>query len=172
MKQLALISFVALGVACCTHKDVPVTTETPSTAIEGSVAATGPRAIIYRTRVDVGDAVPITLSADGKEVVSYPHPSDLRKDNGYPIPTPIGEGYLLDNRGIGPNTAFLKWSYAEYASFDKSPTLEELQAAIAFRAPFAEMYDCGVRSRYPDPVKELGEIVHSGTLHSRCKKLR
>ncbi|MBK7113740.1 MAG: hypothetical protein IPH60_15015 [Flavobacteriales bacterium] len=35
------------------------------------------------------------------------------------VPTVLGNGYLLDNRGVGLNTVFLKWSYAEYASLNK-----------------------------------------------------
>lgn len=132
----------------------------------------GPRAIVYRTVTDVGDAVPIALSPDGAEIVSYPHPSDLLVDGQLRVPSPLADGYLLDNRGIGPNAAFLKWSYSEYAAFDHAPTLAELQAAISVREPIAEMYDCGLRHQYKDPVKELDEIISTGTMPKRCKRLK
>lgn len=172
MRALYLVPFIGLGTACCSHKDVAVAVqEQPAIEVEAP-AVTGPPTIVYSTRVDVGDAVPIILSADGKEVVSYPHPSDLRTTSGYPLPTPIGKGYLLDNRGIGLNTVFLRWSYAEYAALDKAPSLDELLGAVEYRDPFVEMYDCGVRNKYADPVKELREIALAGSWPSKCKRLK
>ncbi|MBK6371561.1 MAG: hypothetical protein IPF64_17580 [Flavobacteriales bacterium] len=52
---------------------------------------------VYRTRVDVGDAVPITLSADGKEVVNHPHPKDLVQNGALSVPTVLGNGHHGDN---------------------------------------------------------------------------
>lgn len=173
MKFLRLLPIVALVGACCTHKEAQPTVQQPGTEqSDSAVAVTGPPTIVYRTRVDVGDAVPITLSADGKEIVSYPHPSDLRAGDAYATPTPLGEGYLLDNRGIGPNTVFLKWTYAEYAALPQVPTLLELQDAITVRDPFAEIYDCGLRNNYTDPLKDLSELVRSGMLLRRCKRIK
>lgn len=172
MNAQAALVIVAFLCGCCARKEAPTAAQpTPEVEVR-AVAVTGPPAIVYRTRVDVGDAVPITLTPDWKEVVSYPHPADLKKGDGHATPTSIGEGYLLDNRGIGPNTVFLKWSYAEYAALPKAPALDELLAAIEHRDPFAEMYDCGPRNQYTDPVKELGEIARTGSWLSRCKRLR
>lgn len=171
MKYLFVIPVVALGVACCSQKKAEAGASIPSSP-EGSVAVTGPHAIVYRTRTDVGNAVPITLSEDGKSVVSYPHPKDLGAGDDLSVPTSLGKGYLLDNRGIGPNSVFLRWTYAEYAALDKPPTVDELMAAIVHRDPFQEMCDCGVRSIYTDPAKELAAIVDAGSLPSRCKKLK
>lgn len=170
MRTLTALCLLLLC-GCCSRKEAAEIVQA-SPVVDSPVAATGPPAIVYRTSVDVGDAVPITLSPDRSEVVSYPHPSDLKRGGEYPLPTPLGEGYLLDNRGIGPNTVFLKWSYAEYAALPKPPSLEELMAAIKHRDPFVEMYDCGVRSEYLDPVKELGELTRAGSWANKCKRLK
>lgn len=172
MSRLIFLSVGVLAVSCCCHKDMATVSQAPPPTRDSAVAITGPPTIVYRTRMDVGDAVPMTLSGDGSEVLSYPHPRDLLKGDGYATPTQLEQGYLLDNRGIGPNTVFLRWSYAEYAAMDKAPSLEELLAGVEFRDPFEEMYDCGVRSKYVDPVKEMNDLVRSGGLASRCKKLK
>jgi hypothetical protein len=165
-----MIFVSTMAMSCCTHKEVPATTTNEPTGT--NVEAPGPHAVVYRTRVDVGDAVPIALSADGKEIVSYPHPLDLVKDGVLMVPTPLENGYLLDNRGIGPNAAFLTWSYADYAALDKAPSLDELYEAIDTRNPFLEIWDCGVRHMYSDPAKELGQLVSEGKLRSRCKPMK
>ncbi|MBK6551889.1 MAG: hypothetical protein IPG11_16010 [Flavobacteriales bacterium] len=171
-KAIGLVLSAAIA-SCCSHKEAQVPAEeAPNSAGPATVEAAGPPAIVYRTRVDVGDAVPITLSADGKEVVNYPHPKDLVQNGALSVPTVLGNGYLLDNRGVGLNTVFLKWSYAEYASLEQAPTLAELVDGIAFRDPFEEMYDCGLRLKYADPAKELAAIVASGAFPTRCKRLK
>ena len=77
-----------------------------------TVASSAP-ALLYKTKGDYADLVPVTLSEDRLSIVAYPAPSDLAGH--LPRPTALAQGYWLDNRGIGPNTAFLKLTYADYA---------------------------------------------------------
>lgn len=67
-----------------------------------------PKARIYRTNGDYRDKVPVNLDAARSTVVSYPAPTDLTA-----LPVQLADGYLLDLRGIGPNTAFTSYTYAE-----------------------------------------------------------
>lgn len=141
-------------------------TEQGSTARNGS-AATAP-VIVYRTSTDHSDHVPVALSSDGK-IVSYPHPTDVEGDV---RPIDIGDGYLLDRRGIGTDVAYLDYTFAEYAALENAPGLSELEARIIDRDPLIEMYHCGTRADHSDPEKEMRSIVQQGTLAQRCKKLK
>lgn len=82
-----------------------------------------PKAVIYRTSGDYIDNVPITLSANGKEVVSYPAPTDLTDQS---TPVPLIDGWLLDRRGVSKNSVFTDYTYAQYRQLKQAPTPEEL----------------------------------------------
>lgn len=105
-----------------------------------------PKALVYKTRADRSRNVPVTLSADGAGIVAYPHPSDLKAGDAWLTPTPLGVGYLLDNKGIGPRTAFLAFTYEEYARLPEAPSLGELLKQVVDKKPLAELWDCGSRN--------------------------
>lgn len=73
-------------------------------------------------------------------ITSYPAPSDLRTADGYATPVPLRGGYLLDRRGVTQATAFLDYTYAEYAALEVSPSADELLAHIIDKHPIAELY--------------------------------
>lgn len=71
-----------------------------------------PKAVIYRTNGDYADNVAVTLNADRNGLLSYPAPIDIADSS---APLKLDDGWWLDRRGgIGANTAFLKYTYAEY----------------------------------------------------------
>ena len=72
------------------------------------VFASGPPVLVYKTKANYNNLVPVILSDGKTEIVSYPHPKDLIKGSRFPLPFILNDGYLLDNRGIGKNVAFLK----------------------------------------------------------------
>lgn len=84
-----------------------------------------PKARIYRTNGDYRDKVPVNLDAARSTVVSYPAPTDLTA-----LPVQLADGYLLDLRGIGPNTAFTSYTYAEYSAMKDAPTPSQIMDAI------------------------------------------
>lgn len=169
MKRYLFIALASGAAACCGKKEVA---QGGSSSDPGStVAATAP-ALVYRTSTDHRDHVPVLLSDDRSRIVSYPHPKDLRMPSGYPTPTPLGKDYLLDNRGIGLNVAFLDMTYEQYAALQEAPSLEKLDALIIDRDPLVELCDCGKRSQYKDVAKELAAYVGSGELMKHCKKLK
>lgn len=87
-----------------------------------------PRAVIYRTNGDYDDRVTVTLDATRTTLMSYPAPTDVNADS---APLVVADGWLLDRRGgIGPNTAFLDWSYAEYAAFPSVPSPADIMAHV------------------------------------------
>lgn len=97
-----------------------------------------PRAVIYKTNVDAFDLVPVVLTADGRNFVTYPAPSDLNRDQ---MPLRLADGWLLDRRGaIGPGTAFLRYTYSEYEALPQAPSPEQLRDAILPDVHVTEAY--------------------------------
>lgn len=97
-----------------------------------------PRAVIYKTNVDVNNHVPVTLTADGTAFLSFPAPSDL---NASQMPLPLTDGWLLDRRGaIGPNTVFLTYTYSQYESLPQAPSPDQLRDSIMPGAHVTEAY--------------------------------
>ncbi len=126
----------------------------------------GPPVVVYKTTKDYSRNVPVGLSADGTRIVSFPAVSDVC---GLPYPTPLADGYLLDNRGIGRNVAFLSYTYEEYAALPVTPSPEELMRKVIDKHPLSEIHFLGNRHQYKDIVKELNERISSGELETGGK---
>lgn len=96
-----------------------------------------PKAVIYRTNGDYAQQVPIALNAQRTAVVSYPGPGDVSEASS---PVALGDGWLLDRRGgVGLNSAFLRYTYAEYARLQQAPSAAELMSAIIPEARVTEV---------------------------------
>lgn len=130
----------------------------------------GPPTIVYKTKKDYFDKVPVTLSDDKTAVVNYPAPKDLIFEGKPAYPTRLENGFLLDNRGINANVAFLKINYEDYAKLEVSPTLEELNGLILDNDPLEEMYYCGSRFNFKNLVDELNDKINENKLNE-WKKL-
>ncbi len=161
----ALPLLVLVLAACCGRKQQSASSSVPLPA-----ATTG-QVLVYRAAPEHRDRVPVMLSDDGA-ITSFPDPRDVQTPDGPPLPSDLGKGYWLDNRGIAPNVAFLRLTYAEYGALEVPPSLAELEAAIVDRDPLLELCDCGKRSAYADVVGELRELVAKDALLTRCKKLK
>lgn len=132
----------------------------------------GPQAIIYKTKKDYSQLVPVTLSDDKSQIVSYPHPSDLKTDDGLATPSKLNKGYWLDNRGINKNVAFLKLTYKEYAALENLPAVSEMYTMIVDKDPLVTLCDCGLRSNYKNPKKELNKLISKNKLKTKCKTVK
>jgi hypothetical protein len=130
----------------------------------------GPPTMVYKTRKNYNDKVAIILSPDKSEIISYPDPADI--DMSKVLPAPLANGFLLDNRGIDPNVAFLKMTYAEYAKLPKAPSKEELYKMIIDKNPIKEMCNCGNRKSIDDPVSQINYLITHRELESTCKQLK
>ncbi len=119
--------------------------------------------IVYKTKADYNNLVPVTLDETHTRIVSYPHPADLKHSlSGYTTPTELNNGYLLDNRGVGKNTAFLNYTYEEYAALPDAPSMEEMMARIVDKNPFIELWNCGSAGEYKERVTELNRLIDKG----------
>jgi hypothetical protein len=75
--------------------------------------------VVYKTKKNYNRQVAVTLNTDKSTVISYPDPSDIRSFRPYPIQ--LRSKYLLDQRGIDSNVAFLKLSYRQYSKLKVAP---------------------------------------------------
>ena len=135
-----------------------------------SKAQAGPPAIIYKTRKDYFDKVPVTMNADRTAITNYPGPKDILIDGVPSYPSRLENGFLLDNRGINAQVAFLKISYEDYSKLKAAPSLEELMGLILDKEPLEVMYNCGSRFSYKNLIEELNDRISSDNMNA-WKKL-
>ncbi len=124
----ALMALAAAGCGSSKSAALPAAdfSDDPSVIeITGSapVATVGmvPRARIYRTSAPSDSLVPVTVSPTGTFVTSYPAPTDLVAP-----PQHLADGWLLDHRGITPQSVFTRYTYSEYRSLPAAPSADEL----------------------------------------------
>ena len=118
-----------------------------------------PTVYIYKTKKDYSKQVPVLMDESRSCIVSYPAPSDLLRNGKPTLPTPLEEGFWLDNRGIGPTVAFLSYTYEEYIALPKAPSYQDLINHIADKYPLTVIHACGQRADYNDIVAELNEKI-------------
>jgi hypothetical protein len=175
MQQKTVLTCLCFGLLTnllflsCSHYAVPAGSAGESKS--GTVGISSPPCIVYRTRSDYSANVPVILSDDRSMIVSFPDIKDIYFNGTLSRPTRLTDGYLLDNRGIGPMVAFLSYTYEDYSRLASTPSVEELMNHIIDKDPLAEMYQCGLRSSYSNAEQELNVIITSGKLQS-FKKLK
>lgn len=171
---ITLTLAIAGTVAGCKAKRHPAATADTHTAPVPPRPATyrpTAHAIVYKTKADYAQYVPVTLTDDGSAIASYPDPSDIYYQGKIATPTLLTGGYLLDNRGLSPHSAFIKITYEDYAKLKEVPSLKELNKLVIDRAPFTEMYDLGERNQYPDLTGSINTIIKGGRLTEYSKLL-
>ena len=160
IRLIIVCSLVAFGcLVGCTTSRKSTNNETISF---NSVVKAMPAVVIYKTKKDYSQNVPVGLSEDKMKIVSYPAISDVKIWGKYPYPTRLEDGYLLDNRGISQNVAFLSYTYEEYAALPATPSVSTLMEKIIDKDPLIEIHNCGNRSQYNNLIKELNELIRSG----------
>lgn len=126
---------------------------------EMTISRAGPPTIVYKTKADFSNYVPVIMNANKTEIVSYPAPSDIYYEGKLAKPTNLKNGYLLDNRGINEHVAFLNYTYEEYGKMDHAPRLSEMKNNIKEKYPLVEMIDCGARHQYKNIVEDLNILI-------------
>jgi len=127
--------------------------------------------IVYRTRGDYRRNVAVTLSADKSKIVSFPGVNDVFYNGLLAYPYNLRGDYLLDNRGIDTNVAFLKLTYEDYSKLQNPPKPEELYELIIDKSPIVEMCNCGNRQQFRNDISELNQMIEDSTL-TKCKKMK
>lgn len=147
--------------------DVKTNTDKQENVYKSAVKALAP-VIIYKTKVDYNKNVPVIMSEDKKDIISYPDIKDVYYNGQLAFPTRLERGYLLDNRGISKNTAFLKYTYEEYSRLSETPSKDILKSMILDINPLLEIYSCNSISK--SNIEELNKYINQG-LPGICKDL-
>lgn len=169
MRYLFIIFLVSFLWACKSNKNTASSAKKES--LYQPVFSQGPTTFVYKTKEDYFYNVPVILSSNKEEIISYPHPKDLIKDGQYTTPFKLKNGYLLDIKGINQNVAFLSFTYSEYASFTNVPSIEELYENIVDFNPLETLCNCGNRNYFEDIEKQLNDLIISNQLDVNCKKI-
>lgn len=151
IKRYVICAVILISTACM-RQSTPITLSDTASLI------------MYKTKADYSSYVPVRLSADGKQIIAFPAPQDVKKGEHYRYPLQLKEGYWLDQQGVGPHTAFLDITYPEYAALTTAPTPTQLMQRILVKQPFTEMYACGKASDYEDIESVLNEMIVKGKL--------
>lgn len=129
-----------------------------------------PHLMVYRQMSDCSNMLPVVLSEDKSQILSYPHPKDVQMaDSVLLYPVVLDSGYFLDRIGITVHTAYLNINLAEYNKREYPFSMDEMLSMVQVKAPFSELWDCGVRGNIS--LEALNEMIRSNSLCSRCKKL-
>ena len=169
MRTIIALILVALFGCKTNNKATQAKTETQEFSPQ---YVTGVHAMVYKTKANYNNLIPVELSDDKTKIVSYPGPGDVRSQDGYQTPTPLNKGYLLDNRGIGKNTAFLKMTYEEYAKLQTAPTVQELFNMIIEKDPLTELVDCGNKTAFKNITAQLNQLIDGNKLRTTCKVIK
>ena len=85
-----------------------------------------PETSAFRMNGDFADNVAVTLGPDG-ELLYFPAPTDITADS---KPISLGDGWWLNCQGLGQNSVFTKYTFAQYAELPQTPSPEQLKMAI------------------------------------------
>ena len=158
-----------ISTCSCSHSQ-KATASLPIVASSESAATR--RVFIYKTKADYAKLVLVSLTKDKSAISSYPDPADLKIGNGFAYPTELTNGYLLDNKGISINAAFLNITYNEYAKLPSPPEPDELLKLVIEKDPLIELWDCGTMDKGPNLVNDLNTLIVSEKLQQTCKRLK
>lgn len=124
-------SYKTTGVTLGYPNASPSATDSPKVSLaprggQVSMAEMLPDATAFRMSGNYANNVAVTLSQDG-ELLYFPAPSDITADS---EPVSLGDGWWLNNQGLGPNSVFTKYTFAEYAALPEVPSPEQLKLSI------------------------------------------
>ncbi len=165
---ISLLVFTTFSlISCKCQKSGNQTVKNNNHHTPETVSALAP-VIIYKTTSDFYYNVPVILTDDKTDIVSFPDISDVYFNGKLAYPTRLENGYLLDNRGIGKNVAFLNITYEQYSKLAETPTKAELLNKILDKNPLIEIYNCNLLPK--NNIQMLNEAIKNG-IPTSCENL-
>ncbi len=122
--------------------------------------------VIYKSKNDYSNLVPIHLSEDKQTVIGYPAPEDLIQ-YGNKNAIQLENGFLIDLVGVSKNSVFTVFTMNDYQKM-QPPSLNDFKINIIDVDPFSEMYICN--QNYTRT--EIEQIIKDSTLSSICSKIK
>jgi len=136
----------------------------------GKTTISQPPIVIYKMKRDYSRNVPVLLSDDKKEIVSYPHPLDLIGMTSKEVmPIRLHGGYYLDRRGINKNVAFLNITYNSYRKLRKPLSIKEIEKLILDRNPLTQILICSNLTYSENNIEKINSMIDKGEISSICK---
>ena len=136
MKKIFTLLALTFTLMACTHHTYTVSETTNNSTprirekmpemVGPQISSAVPDATAFRMSGDYAHNVAVTLNANG-EFLYFPAPSDITADS---EPVELVDGWWLNNQGLGPNSVFTKYTFAEYASLPATPSIEQLKLSI------------------------------------------
>jgi len=166
--RIVLVTILIFTLMSCRNGKTSVNS-TSSSMNREIIFAPGPQTIVYKTKKDYSQFVPVTMNAQRTQIISYPSPSDIYYKGKLAKPTPLKNGYWLDNRGVNENTVFLSYTYEEYSSLKDAPQLQVMLSKVIDKNPFTEIIDCGIRSQYKNEEEDLNKLIDIN--FAGCKRI-
>jgi hypothetical protein len=163
MRYICIVLVLLIFGACGTGKQNKLSVK--STMISNQL----PALIIYKTKKDYSNLVPVILSSDKKQIIGYPHPIDVINDSSYNYPTSLFNGYWIDNIGITENTGFINISLEDYSKKNEPPSVDEMMAKLVDVAPFLEIWNCGYGIELN--ISELNMTILTENLEDHFKRI-
>lgn len=115
-----------------------------------------PNATAFRMSGDFADNVAVTLNSVG-ELIYFPAPTDITADS---APVSLGEGWWLNCQGLGPNSVFTKYTFAEYSALSDTPTPEQIKNSIIPGAKVVQFIELPVKqNRALENIEEIKTYI-------------
>ena len=163
MKKALYFAFMIVMFAACSNQrhvytktgkateNSTVVANAPQRIIGGKPLDVNPNATAFRMSGDYSDNVAVTLDANG-ELVYFPAPTDI---TAYSKPISLGNGWWLNCQGLGPNSVFTKYTFAEYSSLPEVPSPQQLKMDILPGARVTEFIELPMKLN--DAVNNINE---------------
>ena len=94
--------------------------------VETGVMSMVLKATAFKMNGNYSDNVAVTISENGR-LAYFPAPTDITPAS---RPVDLGNGWWLNNQGIGPNSVFTSYTFEDYAKLPAVPSQAEIMAAI------------------------------------------
>jgi len=159
---------ISMGLSACKCQKNCKTEKSTDIVVNESTSKILAPVIIYKTNADFSKNVAIMLNDEKTDILSYPDITDVYYQGKLAYPTLLANGYLLDNRGVGKNTAFIKYTYEEYSKLKQTPDKDELMKMIISKNPITELYKCNKLPK--NDIEKLNSIIKNG-LSESCENL-
>jgi len=124
--------------------------------------------VMYKTKSNYNQLVPVRLSEDKSQIISYPHPKDVMLGKTILEPVVLNDGYLMDRIGIGENVAYLGITLMEYSQLQEPMPISEMLKIIVDNDPLKLICNCGPKTAEIS-ISKLQEMIQQHRVNDFCK---
>ncbi len=130
-------------------------------------ASSDDKTIIYRTRGNYNQLVPIRMANEKTVIATIPIIEEIKAMKEEIEPIVLNNGFLLDRANININSAFINMTYEDYADLKQVPELSEFFKLIIDDEPFVDFYECEQRFT----TDEINKMIDNKELDMNCQQL-